>query len=227
MSEKPNDNNSEPQSSVWLFWLRRPGLAIPALYGLSSVIGMLFYWAYFREFGIDIFAYVDTSDLLLASFRRPIVWLVLILSVLAVHSDNLSSIRFARKPRSRWTAWYGSPGYRRLNLFIGVGLVVGFIVLLAVTSADQVREGKADRVRLIFAEDGSEFEAQLIGTSTRFIYLHDGASERVWALPFEALRSIETVAPPPLPEPDSANPQAETAPTEEVPAVEAPGEAQD
>ncbi len=193
MSEKPNDSQSEPQSSVLLFWLRRPGLVLPALYGLSSAIGMLFYWAYFREFGIDIFAYVDTSDLLLASFRRPIVWLVLVLSVLAVHTDNLSSIRFARKPRSPWIAWYGSPGYRRLNLFIGVGLVVGFIILLAVVSAEEVREGKSAQVQLIFAEDGTEFDAQLIGTSTRFVFVRDGALGRNWVVPFEALRSIEKV----------------------------------
>ncbi|MCB1642879.1 MAG: hypothetical protein KDI37_14200 [Xanthomonadales bacterium] len=193
MSAAPSTESAEPRVSYWLHWLRRPGLALPALYVLSSTIGMLFYWAYFRRFGIDILAYIDPTDLLLASFRRPTVWLILVLSILAVHLDNLSSARYGRRPHSRWTAWYGSATYRRANVLIGVAMIGGFLVLLAHVSGERVREGRGDRVQLTFAEDGSQTEGQLIGTSSRFIFVHEVATGRSMAYPFEALRSVETV----------------------------------
>ena len=197
---------SEALGSSWWYWLRRPGLAIPALYGLSSTIGMVFYWAYFRVFDIDILAYIDPSDLLLASFRRPVVWVVLILSVLAVQMDNMSSLRFGRRPRSRWTAWYGSAHYRRLNLIIGAAMVSGFIVLLAMQSAMRVREGDADTVRLTFSEDGSQVEALLVGTSSRFVFLYEPDQGGSSVYPFEALRSIQRISAAPAAEPTTATP---------------------
>lgn len=193
--QESHDEGKELRVSFWLHWLRRPGYAVPLVYGLSSTIGMLFYWTYFQRFGIDILAYIDPSDLLLASFRRPIVWLILLLSILTVHLDNLSSARFGSRPRSRWTRWYGTPGYRRANLGVGALLAVVCIVGWAQHSADQVRSGGGAVVQLQFAEDGSRLSGQLIGTTSRFLFLHDEASGVSQAYPLENLRAIATVLP--------------------------------
>lgn len=201
-------------------WLKRPSLALPALYALSTSIGMLFQWAYFDALGINILHYVDSTDLLMASIRQPVVWLILLASIVVVQLDNFSSARFGRRRRSRWLAWYGAPAYRRLNLLVGVVLVVSFIVIWAHASARKVISGNNRPVQIVFSEDGSRVDGTLIGTSNRFLFLYHPASDTRLAYPFEALRSVQLtggIEPMPLPvQPPvvEAEPDARTTVTE-------------
>ncbi len=176
---------------LWWRWLERPSLAVPALYALSTSIGMLFQWAYYNALGIDILHYVDPTDLLMASFRQPTVWLLLLVAIVAVQFDNFCSARFGRRERALWLAWYGTPTYRRANLLVGVLLVVFLIVLWAQLSAHQTASGNGRAVQIVFAEDGTSFDGSLIGTSNRFLFLRDPATDAHLAYPFEALRSIQ------------------------------------
>ena len=180
--------------SIWRRALERPGLAVPSLYALSTSIGMLFYWVYFNELGIDILQYVDPSDLLMASFRQPVVWLIVLGSIIAVQLDNFCSARFGRRERSRWIAWYGSASYRRMNVLVGVLLVIIFIVMWAQISADRVISVHSQPVQLVFSEDATTVDGKLIGTSNRFIFLRDPLTGAHHAYPFEALRSIQFAA---------------------------------
>jgi hypothetical protein len=172
-------------------WLGRPSLAVPALYALSTSIGMLFQWAYYNALGMNILHYVDPTDLLMASFRQPTVWLLLLVALVAVQFDNFCSARVGRRKRSRWIAWYGTPFYRRCNLLVGVLLVVFLIVIWAQLSAQQVASGNGRPVQIVFAEDGTSFDGSLIGTSNRFLFLRDPGTDAHLAYPFEALRSIQ------------------------------------
>src|SRR6478609_6661836 len=53
------------------FVTQQPGVVISGVYLLSSAIGMLDSWWYYRRFGINVFLYSDLADFLLASFRSP------------------------------------------------------------------------------------------------------------------------------------------------------------
>jgi hypothetical protein len=192
---------------------------VPALYALSTSIGMLYHWVYFDALGINILHYVDTTDLLMASFRQPVVWLIVFGSILAVQLDNFMSARFGRRPHGRWIAWYGSATYRRLNVLVGVAMVVTFIAVWARLSADQVSSGNGAPTQVVFSEDGSRFDGEMIGTSNRFVFLRDPASGRHGIYPFEALRSIHSTS-----TSDPSNEPAEPAARVEMPAAAAGAE---
>ena len=85
------------ENETVLQWLRsvlreHPALLVSALYIGSSVIGMLYAWAYLRLFGINVFNYAQISDFLLASLKEPFTWGLVVLAVLLVQSDNAQPI---------------------------------------------------------------------------------------------------------------------------------------
>src|SRR5690606_29932739 len=98
---------------------------------------------------------------------------------------------FGRRERSRWLAWYVAPTYRRLNLLVGVALVMLLIVIWAQVSAKKVISGNGRPMQIVFSEDGSRVDGTLIGTSNRFLFLYHPASGAKLAYPFEGLRSIQ------------------------------------
>lgn len=187
-------NPKPPRPPIWRRALERPGLAVPALYALSTSIGMLYHWVYYDALGINILHYVDTTDLLMASFRQPVVWLIVFGAIIAVQFDNLMSARFGRRKHGQWIAWYGSPTYRRLNLVVGVVMVVSFIAIWARLAAEQVSSGNGAPFQIVFSEDGSHVDGELIGTSNRFLFLREPTTGANRVHPFEALRSIQPIS---------------------------------
>ena len=172
------------------FLRQHPALLVSAFYVAASIIGMFFYWAYLRRFGINIFNYAQISDFLLVSLKEPLTWALVILAVALVLLDNASSRRVERKGVGKWLRWYGSPTYRFVNNFAAIFIVLSFIYLFANIQADDTREGEGKVVDVHFAERNDVTTATLLGTTGQFVFLFDADTERVDIHPIESVHSI-------------------------------------
>jgi len=167
-----------------------PALLVSVLYVFASAIGMLFAYSYLARFGINVFTYSQIGDFLLASFKEPFTWGLVALTFVAAATDVSMSRRVGRKPRSRWIAWYGKPGYRRVSLFQAFIFVFIFIFVHAYVKAEQTYSGKGTRVELRLLERDVRYDRILLGTTNQFLFVYDPQRQRVSVYPNEAVESI-------------------------------------
>jgi hypothetical protein len=167
-----------------------PALIISGFYVGASFVGMFWSWAFLRRFGINVFNYAQISDFLLASLKEPFTWVLVVLAVLMVSADNAYSRRVERRGKSRWFGWYGSPTYRMINNVGVIALVSVFIFVYATIEAERVRDGDGKVVEVTFEPGQPASTALLLGTTSQFVFLYDGATDRVDIHPFENVHAI-------------------------------------
>lgn len=172
-----------------------PALLLSALYVAASAIGMLFSWAFLRRFGINVFLYAEIGDFLLASLREPFTWLLVLLAILLVWSDNMLSRYVERKATMRWLRWYASPRYRALNYFVAVMMIFGFIDLYATSRARDVYAGEGEAVAVMLSDESASKRALILGTTGQFLFLYDREYDQVAIHPHENVMSITMTAP--------------------------------
>lgn len=191
MHASPSDN------SGWLRSLleRHPALLVSALYVVASTIGMLFSWAFLREFGINVFEYAQIGDFLLASLKEPFTWALVALAIGVVAADNAFSRRFQRKERAAWIGWYGSHRYRQINYLVALVLVGMFLWIFADYKADDIYNGNGRIVEYQVADSTTRRSATFLGTTAQFVFLFDARSQKVYVHPHESLTSISFIAP--------------------------------
>lgn len=188
-------NAGTGQSRIAGIFRQHPALLLTALYFGASMIGMLFSFAYFSEFGINYFHYAQVGDFLLASLREPMTWVVVAFSVLLMIGDNASSRWWQRKPRSKWTRWYGSPRYRSVNLALTLVLVALFIVYFAQLQANAVRAGEGAVVELTLADGRQPLRRTFLGTTSQFLFVFDRQSGQVTIHPHENVLALALASP--------------------------------
>ena len=182
-------------------WLRNlvaqhPALVISAIYLLASLIGMMFSWAYLREFGINVFRYAEVGDFLLASLKEPLTWGLALFAVGLVLADNAWSRRVQARGPSRFFRWYGSGSYRVVNYAVMIFMVGAFLFLYATFKYEWVMEGDGERVRVTLADGSSKNNVVLLDTTGRFLFLFDTDYNRVYIHPHESVLTIRKAAPP-------------------------------
>jgi hypothetical protein len=67
---------------IFEYILEHPAVAGTVIYFGVSVIGVIYTWALYREFQINIFDFAETNDFLLAAFKEPFAFAMGIVSVL-------------------------------------------------------------------------------------------------------------------------------------------------
>ncbi len=117
-------------------------------------------------------------------------WALVIAAVLLVLGDNWMSRRVQRKSGSRWTAWYGSPGYRRINYLVALFLILFLIDVLAVTQARDTRAGGGKIVTVTYADRAADDNVILLGTTGSFVFLFETKFDQVQIHPHESIHSI-------------------------------------
>jgi hypothetical protein len=174
-----------------------PGVGISALYVVSSAIGMLDSWWYYRQFNISIFFYSDVADFLLASFRSPTAWFVVGLTALLMTFDQLGSRHLSRKGSApRRLGWLGSRRYRQFSVVLGILMAVAYIVFYAEKRADWIIEGRiGQQVRVSFANAPGPSTAVLLGSTLSFVFLLDRSAGTVAVHPYENVVAIVSNAP--------------------------------
>jgi hypothetical protein len=193
-----NGERHEPRGAM-AFLLNHAGIVLPGMYLLASAIGMLDSWWYYRQFGIDIFLYSDLADFLLASFRSPTAWIIVVVTLALLAGDLAGSRRAARRAKASWISrLHGSRRYRQVGWVLTIPFIVVYIVVYAGVRANMIHEeirGREVSVTLADGAAGPE-TAILLGSSLNFIFLYSRDEDTVSVHPYENVLTVES----PLPE---------------------------
>lgn len=179
-----------PSSPMARFLANHPGVGISALYIVSSAIGMLDSWSYYRQFNINIFFYSDLADFLLAAFRSPTALLVVGWAALVTALDQLGGRRVSRTGSA--LRWLASRRYRQVSAALGIAMTIAYIVIYAEKRADWITEGRiGQEVQVSFANSTPTAKtAVLLGSTLNFLFLLDRSELSVAVHPYENVVAI-------------------------------------
>ncbi len=187
---------------------QHPGLVISLTYLVVSLIGLLFSYSLFSEFGINIFLYAEISDFLLGALREPMTFLAAgaaVLTVLLLHGLARLELRFFR--RHPPTARVGK-AYLRLSqaayssqwtwLLVFILYSYLFLSLYGNYRSEQIKAGHGEVVQIYIAEgtdsDGSVKPGGrtglLLGTTNKFIFVYDPETGSTDVIPNESIIRI-------------------------------------
>lgn len=123
-------------TKILRFILREPSLALTLSYLVLIIIGMVFSYHYYLNWGIDVFQYATISDFILAPFKDAIVLLFGTISILLSWLVfELSKKLDQSFPKLSRILWFGvKPGTSTYHNFYFSSLVFGFIYYLWLSS---------------------------------------------------------------------------------------------
>ncbi len=209
-----NDPNSiAPDWEIWKprlrvpNWLREnPGLLLSVVYLALSAVGLLYQFLFFRRFKLNVLEFSDAADFLMVVVREPLTVAMASLGLLFYWVYMWSSLQAAGWFFRRWPRWRKDPAKvatarekaRKMApsaqvMFI-LTYAVLFTMLYSTRQADRAREGAFPRVTVQFKADAvaqaAPFEATLLGTTSRFVFLYRAETKRAEALPFDAIAQL-------------------------------------
>lgn len=182
---------------------RHPGVGLSLAYLALSLVGLMFSWSLYSKLGVNIFAFTEVTDLLMAALREPVTIPVAATAVLVVWLLRRLGAWEQRwwqrhPPRNRFTRGYVSLSRRAYRdpvteIVVLVLYAFLFIELYGEWKAQRIRDGHGPRVTLeIASESGvTELERILVGGTTSYLFLFNQQTGMVEAVPHEsALRVI-------------------------------------
>lgn len=185
-------------------WLKdNPGLVFTALYLMLSMIGLLYQFLFFRRFQLNVLEFSDATDFLMVVVREPLTIAMASLGLFFYWGYMWLSLRLTERFYRRWPRWRKDPVKLEASrerarkmvpsaqlTFIGVYAVL-FTMLYSTWQSKRVREGAFPAVSVQFKADAvsgsAPFQATLLGTTSRFVFLYRAETKRAEALPFDAI----------------------------------------
>ena len=172
------------------------GLVITLSYVFLATVGMLHEALVFAAFKVNIIAFAEPSDFILAAIRDPLIIVVTVaaLPVVAVY------FRWARRLHIRNTGthrWYmGSPVWRQMvmryfpTLFVSTVLIYAFAfsALYSLYTSNRLRAGVGRHVRVDLISDPARLASDtaaklLLGTTQKFVFLYDPVAHTTTIVP--------------------------------------------
>lgn len=198
-------------------WQEHPALLFTLIYFLASTIGMLFSWSLYRDFDVNVFAYAEITDFLMAALREPVTFLLAAGSLvvawiiwwLALKEQRLIE---RKPPKSRIGKLYAAQSTWFANsrwtvIFVVVMYAGAFITLYADEKGKQLRNGIGKQVVVVQDNAVSDGPLMLLGTTSRLVFVFDRDTEQVSIVPYESITRIDVVAEPPAAIPEPAPPE--------------------
>jgi hypothetical protein len=188
-------------------WLREnPGLLLSVVYLLLSAVGLLYQFLFFRRFKLNVLEFSDAADFLMVVVREPLTVAMASLGLVFYWVYMWSSLQAAGWFFRRWPRWRKDPvklatarekaremAPSAQALFI-LTYAVLFTMLYSSWQATRARDGDFPRVTVQFKSDAvaqaAPFEATLLGTTSRFVFLYRSETKRAEALPFDAIAHL-------------------------------------
>ncbi len=199
-----SDTNTESvqQSGINLLLQQNPGLGVTLIYLAISLIGLMFSWALFSEFNVNIFNFTEVSDFLLAALREPmtfvmagsallVTWLI---DWLTMHETRYWNIK---SPKSKLAKAYvksqklGRHPIARVFIFMLYSYL--FISLYGSWKGQEIKAGKGQVIRVQLTEPVPDrhgenqvvIEGILLGSTNKYLFLYDPESGITSAMPEE------------------------------------------
>jgi len=177
---------------VKLIFREHPTMLLTFCYFIITIIGVLYSYFFYKEFGINIIKFADLSDFLLASILEPksvMIFISLIITTLLFYWLDL----FLRKKykgygnfvENKFKSKYTDPiGYVLILVFYTTVLVEH----VAIRNATAVKSGTTDDF-LVRISDPGEHQVEkilsLLGSSSRYVYLFDSEQSESQVIPVE------------------------------------------
>ena len=181
---------------LFAFLKQHPTLSISLVYLLVSFMGLFYVNMLLNRFEVDILSHLEVSDLMLAIFHYPTIFVVCALCVVGFISI-FKVDKFMRK-----YAWYrgindamNKPifGFNPLTIYV-FGFFAALYIVLAI-SADMVerdlRSGKLPHFTLVLSDTVTfgkqeviQFErVQVVADSAKYLWIFLSKTEQVLAIP--------------------------------------------
>jgi len=177
---------------VKLIFREHPTMLLTFCYFIITIIGVLYSYFFYKEFGINIIKFADLSDFLLASILEPksvMIFISLIITTLLFYWLDL----FLRKKykgygnfvENKFKSKYTDPiGYVLILVFYTTVLVEH----VAIRNATAVKSGTTDDFLVRISDPGEhqvEKTLSLLGSSSRYVYLFDSEQSESQVIPVE------------------------------------------
>ncbi|MEQ8953791.1 MAG: hypothetical protein RL120_06615 [Gammaproteobacteria bacterium] len=174
---------------------QHPTLLLTLCYLLITLIGVVYSYYFYAEFGINIVQFADVSDFLLASILE-LISIIIFFAVGAFTFVMFLLDFWLRKKLPAYGRWTQNKMASRYTDPIIFTLVVGTFVVLyvrdfAVLNADQIKGGAMNEFSVKMADGEQERALNLLGNTSRFTYLYDYALGEVLIVPVENVASLK------------------------------------
>jgi hypothetical protein len=182
-------------------WLKdNPGLVLSSLYLLLSAIGVLYQFFFFRRFQFNVLEYSDASDFLMVVVREPLTIAMACLGVVFYWGYMWGSLHLVEKFYRHFPSWRKSDEEilrqrekaQRGAYVVQIGFIATYAVLFTlIYSIWQSSRAKAGEFQQVLVQVKSEaaataapFQATLLGTTARFVFLYRPETKRAeaWSL---------------------------------------------
>ena len=177
---------------VKLVFKEHPTMLFTFCYFIITIIGVLYSYFFYKEFGINIIKFADLSDFLLASILEPKSLLIFIsliaITIFFYWFDN--SLRKKYKGYGNFVAKKLKAKYTDpISYVIILVFYTTFLVQhLAIDTAKEVKSGNTDDFIVRISDPGEhkvEKTLALLGSSSRYIYLYDNEKSEAKIIPVE------------------------------------------
>ena len=169
-----------------------PTMLLTFCYFIITIIGVLYSYFFYKEFGINIIKFADLSDFLLASILEP-KSVVIFISLIVITSffywlDYLLRKKYKgygnlleKKFKSKFTDPIG-------YVLILVVFTTYFVEHIAISNAKEVKSGETDDFLVRISDPGDhqvEKYLALLGSSSRYVYLFNKGKSEALVIPVE------------------------------------------
>jgi len=180
------------QQNARSFFREHPTMLLTFCYFIITVIGVLYSYFFYQEFGINIIKFADLSDFLLASILEPLS-IIIFVGIVIFYLLNFWFDIWCRKRFK----WYGEFAEKRLKskysdpiLFISaiIILTTAVVNILAVNNAKNIKSGIVDEFSVRLSDPGEhiqELPLALLGSSSRYAYFYDVSKSETIVIPVE------------------------------------------
>lgn len=192
--------------------LREPALLVTTVYALMGFLGLWSSYWFYAGFDVPVLEYLQVSDYLVAGLRSPVYPILLLIGIVSAVLISLPEMVELRHPeevkalRARHWGWYllFPPGPFKtwqsigFHPFTGVWVTLACVVLMGsamvmMRQAADIRSGIPHhpvQVHLTGDPAPSKDAAQLLGTSTGFVYLWWPQRQQAEVVPVGAVRRL-------------------------------------
>lgn len=192
---QPNAPESEDTFGLVMGVFRdHPGLLGTLIYVQISSVGIVYIWALFSEFDINVFDFAEAHDFLLAAFKEPLSFFMAVLTVLLLVGQTMF-MRWLRKKRGRRV---DTPIY--ITALVVSGIVVYTVFppyMFAKKNARKITQHHTDLVTVnLKAKDADvnglmpDGPISLFGTTDRYVFFFSHKSSVTVVVPNANIGSI-------------------------------------
>lgn len=191
---------------VLKFTTSHPGLAVFLVYATIAIAGFIYLVTFYSYFGLEVTAYLEAGDILVAGIKDPMVMLMVFGALLMVLF--VWGVAYIQAPVSAWLDKKFDKGVLRFIPYLAgvqgvksfwwsasVVLAVYFFIFISLHSqykAESIIEQKEGLILVDSkATSGSADDYSLLGTSINYVFLYNHQTTKTLILTLESIDSLE------------------------------------